>query len=98
MTEMLEIVAKRDSLIALLEEERQRWRRSSCPSLSALKTQPTNLFQSLTADYPISPAASDTSSMLFALFAILIAYFASLQFANYLMALKNEIYTLFNSN
>lgn len=27
---MLEIVAKRDSLIALLEEERQRWCRSSC--------------------------------------------------------------------
>lgn len=31
LTEMLEIVAKRDSLIALLEEERQRWRRPSCP-------------------------------------------------------------------
>jgi len=29
LTEMLEIVAKRDSLIALLEEERQRWCRSS---------------------------------------------------------------------
>lgn len=27
---MLEIVAKRDSLIALLEEERQRWCKSSC--------------------------------------------------------------------
>lgn len=30
LTEMLEIVAKRDSLIALLEEERQRWCTSSC--------------------------------------------------------------------
>lgn len=30
---MLEIVAKRDSLIALLEEERKRWRKSSCPTL-----------------------------------------------------------------
>jgi len=27
---MLEIVAKRDSLIALLEEERQRWCKLSC--------------------------------------------------------------------
>ncbi|XP_058793152.1 F-actin-monooxygenase Mical [Phymastichus coffea] len=32
LTEMLEIVARRDSLIALLEEERQRWRRPSCPT------------------------------------------------------------------
>ncbi|XP_008559598.1 F-actin-monooxygenase Mical isoform X6 [Microplitis demolitor] len=35
LTEMLEIAAKRDSLIALLEEERQRWRRLSCPTFIA---------------------------------------------------------------
>ncbi|XP_046409938.1 F-actin-monooxygenase Mical isoform X1 [Neodiprion fabricii] len=38
LTEMLEIVAKRDSLIVLLEEERQRWRRPSCPTLTAPAT------------------------------------------------------------
>ncbi|XP_076668643.1 molecule interacting with CasL isoform X3 [Andrena cerasifolii] len=38
LTEMLEIVAKRDSLIALLEEERQRWCKSTCQALTHFPT------------------------------------------------------------
>lgn len=41
LTEMLEIVAKRDSLIALLEEERQRWCKSTCQTFTPFPTYTT---------------------------------------------------------
>ncbi|XP_063986319.1 F-actin-monooxygenase MICAL3 isoform X6 [Diachasmimorpha longicaudata] len=67
LTEMLEIVAKRDSLIALLEDERQRWRRPSCPTIIApysTATQITNTFTPL----------SILTSPFFALLGILVAF------------------------
>lgn len=37
LTEMLEIVARRDSLVAMLDEERQRWRSLTCSKAYARK-------------------------------------------------------------
>ncbi|XP_032457373.1 F-actin-monooxygenase Mical isoform X4 [Nasonia vitripennis] len=66
LTEMLEIVAKRDSLIALLEEERQRWRRPSCPTLIA----PTTLTSTDSSDTQGNSHVSYT----YILLAIIVAY------------------------
>lgn len=67
---MLEIVAKRDSLIALLEEERQRWCRSSCmtPIIS------TYLNACYTHIFNISCHKSEYLSYIFRLFIILFVY------------------------
>ena len=88
LTEMLEIGAKRDSLIALLEEERQRWCRPLSPTLSALTTMSANPLQYL-INYPNLSNASDTST-LFALFAILIAYLISLHITETLIVLTHN--------
>ncbi|KAF3423851.1 hypothetical protein E2986_11204 [Frieseomelitta varia] len=70
LTEMLEIVAKRDSLIALLEEERQRWCKSTCQTL----TFPTHTvtYFSHVPNY-FSSDLNNTSSVL-TLIVILIIY------------------------
>lgn len=91
LTEMLEIVAKRDSLIALLEEERQRWRRSSCPTLSALKTMSANSLRYSINDRNACTTSDTTTSTLIALFGLLIAYLISLQITETLIALGNEL-------
>lgn len=70
LTEMLEIVAKRDSLIALLEEERQRWCRSTCKTLTPFSTH-TVCFSHVPNFF--TPHLNNTSSVL-TLIIILITY------------------------
>ncbi|XP_011314011.1 protein-methionine sulfoxide oxidase Mical isoform X2 [Fopius arisanus] len=67
LTEMLEIVAKRDSLIALLEDERQRWRRPSCPTLIAPYSTTIQIINTHT---PLSILTSP----IFALLVVLVAF------------------------
>lgn len=66
---MLEIVAKRDSLIALLEEERQRWCKSSC--LTPISSAYTN------ACYIRIFSQSEYLSYIFKLLIILFVYIFS---------------------
>lgn len=73
LTEMLEIVAKRDSLIALLEEERQRWCKSSC--MTPITFTYTNACY--THIFNISSHKSEYLSYIFKLFIILFVYIFS---------------------
>ena len=79
LTEMLEIVSKRDSLIALLEEERQRWRKPSCPTL-------TIPFQS--SNYP-SKNTSSCISYTYISLVILVAYLISFYLTEHFLASLN---------
>lgn len=57
---MLEIVAKRDSLIALLEEERQRWCKSSClMHISLLQMHVMSIFLFSLTNLSIYPTFSN---------------------------------------
>lgn len=78
LTEMLEIVAKRDSLIALLEEERQRWRRPSCPTLTA----PIFTNESASKNLHVSYSCI--------LFAFVVAYFFSCFITDILFSTNKE--------
>ena len=91
LTEMLEIVAKRDSLIALLEEERQRWCKSTCQTL----TFPTHTvtYFSHVPNY-FSSDLNNTSSVL-TLIVILIIYVFLTNLIELFINFYNEPLTLF---
>ncbi|XP_023314724.1 F-actin-monooxygenase Mical isoform X3 [Trichogramma pretiosum] len=76
LTEMLEIVAKRDSLIALLEEERQRCRRPSCP---------THVKANSTAIWAFWSSSSFRLLVAYVLLAILLAYTLTTFLANFVV-------------
>ncbi|XP_076546406.1 molecule interacting with CasL isoform X2 [Osmia lignaria lignaria] len=94
LTEMLEIVAKRDSLIALLEEERQRWCKSTCQTLTsfpkytvACSSHVPNFF---THNF-------NNSSFVFTLTVILIAYVFFTNLIELFVNFYREHLTLFKS-
>ncbi|XP_024947537.1 F-actin-monooxygenase Mical isoform X3 [Cephus cinctus] len=92
LTEMLEIVSKRDSLIALLEEERQRWRRPSCPTL----TVPTSVIARPIKTVEIFPSPSVPSpSYMLTLLAILAAYLISLHLTEFFVSSHIEPFIFF---
>ncbi|XP_068968206.1 protein-methionine sulfoxide oxidase mical3a isoform X7 [Bombus flavifrons] len=95
LTEMLEIVAKRDSLIALLEEERQRWCKSTCQTLTSFPTHTVACFSHVSNFF--SPDLSDTSSVL-TLVVILIMYVFLTNLIELFINFYNESLTLFNSS
>nr|XP_033322979.1 F-actin-monooxygenase Mical isoform X2 [Megalopta genalis] len=72
LTEMLEIVAKRDSLIALLEEERRRWCKPTCQTIVPFPTH-TTACSSHVPNLFFSHDSKATSSVL-TLLVILLAY------------------------
>lgn len=78
LTEMLEIVAKRDSLIALLEEKRQRWRKPSCPT-SIVTNSSTYSSVHYTTSY-----VSHSIALIIILFAYVISFSLIETFINYL--------------
>lgn len=92
ITEMLEIVAKRDSLIALLEEERQRWRKPSCPTLTVFKSVNARTRPRLHRFN--SPALP--SSYVYVMIAIIVAYLISLHFAEFLFAWQKDNFSFFS--
>ncbi|XP_028522895.2 F-actin-monooxygenase Mical isoform X1 [Apis cerana] len=91
LTEMLEIVAKRDSLIALLEEERQRWCRSTCQTLTPFSTH-TVCFSHLPSFF--TPHLNNTSSVL-TLIVILITYVFLTNLIQLFINFCNESLTFF---
>lgn len=93
LTEMLEIVAKRDSLIALLEEERQRWCRSTCQTLTPFSTR-TVCFSHVPSFF--TPHLNNTSSVL-TLIVILITYVFLTNLIQLFINFCNESLTHFKS-
>lgn len=87
---MLEIVAKRDSLIALLEEERQRWCRSSylapITSTNACYIHIIN----------ISSHKSEYLSYIFRLLIILFAYIFSIHIVDIFINCDQELLASLN--
>ncbi|XP_076297907.1 molecule interacting with CasL isoform X3 [Lasioglossum baleicum] len=77
LTEMLEIVAKRDSLIALLEEERRRWCKPTCQTLIPFPTHSAACSSHVPNSF-FSHDSKDTSSVL----TLLVILFAYMFFAN----------------
>ncbi|XP_043784618.1 F-actin-monooxygenase Mical isoform X5 [Apis laboriosa] len=93
LTEMLEIVAKRDSLIALLEEERQRWCKSTCQTLTPFSTH-TVCFSHVPNFF--IPHLNNTSSVL-TLIVILITYVFLTNLIQLFINFCNESLTFFKS-
>ncbi|XP_017763779.1 PREDICTED: protein-methionine sulfoxide oxidase Mical isoform X1 [Eufriesea mexicana] len=94
LTEMLEIVAKRDSLIALLEEERQRWCKSTCQILTPFSPHTVACFSHV-SNFSC-PNLNNTSSVL-TLIVILIIYVFLTNLIKLFFNFYNEPLTLFTS-
>lgn len=89
---MLEIAAKRDSLIALLEEERQRWCKSSY--LAPITSTYTNACH--TCIFNISSHKSEYLSYIFRLLIILFAYIFSIYIVDVFINCGQELLASLN--
>nr|XP_012143698.1 PREDICTED: protein-methionine sulfoxide oxidase mical3b isoform X8 [Megachile rotundata] len=94
LTEMLEIVAKRDSLIALLEEERQRWCKSTCQTLTSFPTYTVACSSHVPNFFSHN---LNNSSFVFTLTVILIAYVFFTNLIELFVNFYKEHLTLFKS-
>nr|XP_031846708.1 F-actin-monooxygenase Mical isoform X3 [Nomia melanderi] len=94
LTEMLEIVAKRDSLIALLEEERQRWCKPTCQTLIPFPTH--TVVCSSHVPNVFSYESNNVSSVL-TLLVILFAYGLFTNLIELYINLYTEPFTFFKS-
>lgn len=94
LTEMLEIVAKRDSLIALLEEERQRWCKSTCQTLTSFPKYTVACSSHVPNFFTHN---LNNSSFVFTLTVILIAYVFFTNLIELFVNFYREHLTLFKS-